>query len=111
MEPQTDLEHAVVRRLIHQVDQAVSVSEVDCDASFFRPTGYRFGEHVLDSLDLVEIIVALEIDVGVALAELDDFSQIDSISKIAVLIERLAEPSTLASFESEWAGPSRTRLG
>jgi acyl carrier protein len=97
-------ERAIVRRLSQLLDASLDASAVDCHASFFEPTGYFFGGHVLDSLDIVEMIVALEVDFGISIVETYDATRFDSIAKLGVLLEGVAGESTRVSFEQTW-GP------
>jgi acyl carrier protein len=102
--PSDTLKEAIVRRLgqLHDDELGVDVAAVDCHASFFAPTGFRIGDHVLDSLDIVEMIVALEVDFDVSIVETRDVTQYDSIAKLSVLLEEIAGQAELESFERQW---------
>jgi acyl carrier protein len=98
-------EQAVARRVAHLHDgEAVDLGAIDCDASFFAPTGFYVGEHVLDSLDIVEMIVALEVDFDVDIVMAHDVTRYDSIAKLSRLLEQIAGATELAAFESQWGG-------
>lgn len=99
------LERAVARRLAHLYDrEAVDRSAIDCGASFFAPTGFYIGDHVLDSLDIVEMIVALEGDFNIDIVMAHDVTQYDSIAKLSRLLEEIAGATELAAFEGHWGG-------
>jgi hypothetical protein len=101
--PTSGLEKAIVRRLgLLHYECELDESSVDCHASFFAPTGFSIGDRVLDSLDIVEIIVTLEVDFDVDLVEAHDIATFDSISKLCALLERIAQPATRAEFERLW---------
>lgn len=105
IEPPTgDLEKAIVRRLglLHH-EAGVDEASVDRHASFFAPAGFSLGDFVLDSLDIVEIIVTVEVDFGVDLVEAHDITTFDSISKLCALLERIAQPVARAEFERLWS--------
>jgi hypothetical protein len=97
------LQRAIVRRLSQLHDgETVDIAIVDCDASFFAPTGFYIGDRVLDSLDIVEMIVTLEVDFGIGIVESYDVTQFDSIEKLSRLLEAIAPPVERAAFESRW---------
>jgi acyl carrier protein len=99
------LEQVVARRLAHLHDgERVDRAAIDCDASFFAPTGFYVGDDVLDSLDIVEMIVALEVDFHVDIVMAHDVTQYDSIAKLSRLLEQIAGATELAAFESHWGG-------
>lgn len=102
MGPRTDLEKAIVRRLIEYWPD-VELSEVDCDGSFLEPTGFCFGHYILDSLDIVEVVVTLEVDLNVAIMTENAMMQFDTIAKLGELIGQKVDPTQLASFEDRWA--------
>jgi acyl carrier protein len=97
------LEQAVARRLAHLHDgESVDSTAIDCDASFFAPTGFSVGDDVLDSLDIVEMIVTLEVDFDIDIVMAHDVTQYDSIAKLSRLLEEVAGAAELAAFESHW---------
>lgn len=99
------LEQAVTRRLAHLHDsESVAHATIDCEASFFAPTGFYVGDDVLDSLDIVEMIVALEVDFDIDIVMAHDVTQYDSIAKLSRLLEQIAGAAELAAFESHWGG-------
>jgi hypothetical protein len=102
--PAGGLEKAVVRRLglLHD-EVALDEASVDRHASFFSPTGFSVGDHLLDSLDIVELIVTVEVDFGVELVEAHDIAMFDSISKLCALLERTTKPAVLTEFERLWS--------
>jgi hypothetical protein len=69
---------------------------------FFAPTGFYVGDHVLDSLDIVGVIVALEVDFNIDIVMAHDVAQYDSIAKLSRLLEEIAGAAELATFESHW---------
>ena len=102
----SSLEQAVARRLarLHN-GESVDHAVIDCDDSFFAPTGFFVGDDALDSLDLVEMIVALEeVDFDVDIVMAHDVTQYDSIAKLSRLLEEIAGTAELAAFESHWGG-------
>jgi len=97
------LEQAVARRLAHLHDSdSVDLAAIDCDASFFAPTGFYIGADVLDSLDIVEMIVALEVDFNIDIVMAHDVTRYDSIAKLSRLLEQIIDAPELATFESHW---------
>jgi acyl carrier protein len=97
------LEQAVARRLAYLYDdESVDLAAIDCDASFFAPTGFYIGANVLDSLDIVEMIVALEVDFNSDIVMAHDVTQYDSIAKLSRLLEQIVGATELAAFESHW---------
>ncbi|HTD07648.1 MAG TPA: hypothetical protein VK680_02045 [Solirubrobacteraceae bacterium] len=97
------LERAVARRLAHLYDdRSVDSAAIDCDASFFAPTGFYIGANVLDSLDIVEMIVALEVDFNCDIVMTHDVTQYDSIAKLSRLLEQIVDGTELAAFERHW---------
>jgi hypothetical protein len=101
------LEQAIARRLAHLHDhRSVEPPAIDCDASFFSPTGFCIGAHVLDSLDIVEMIVALEVDFDVDIVTAHEVTRYDSIAKLSHLLEQLVDASELAAFKDCWKGDS-----
>jgi acyl carrier protein len=100
--PSTELETAVIRRLSQHLDSAIDPSTVDCNASFFDPTGFYLGSYILDSLDLAEIVVTIETDLDVDILGSSDAERPDSISKLSSFIADAADPARLAAFSAEW---------
>jgi hypothetical protein len=99
------LEQAIARRVAHLHNgESVLPAAVDCDASFFATTGFCIGPHVLDSLDIVEMLTALEVDFNVDIITSHGTDQYDSIAKLTRLLERIVGASELAAFESRWSG-------
>ena len=99
------LQRAMVRRLAHlHGGESVDHPAIDCHASFFAPTGFYVDEDVLDSLDIVEMIVALEVDFDVDIVMAHDVSRYDSIAKLSRLLEEIADATEVAAFESRWSG-------
>jgi acyl carrier protein len=99
------LEHAVARRLAHlRGQEPVDLAAVDRDASFFASTGFYIGSNPLDSLDIVEMIVAVEVDFNIDIVTAHDVTQYDSIAKLSRLLEEIAGATELAAFESRWGG-------
>jgi acyl carrier protein len=98
------LEQAMARRIAHLYYRgSVEHAAIDCDASFFAPTGFRVGGDVLDSLDIVEMIVALEVDFNVDIVMAHDVAQYDSVAKLSRLLEQIAGATELAVFEGHWS--------
>jgi acyl carrier protein len=97
------LEQSVARRLAHLHDgESVDHAVIDCDASFFAPTGFYIGAYVLDSLDIVELIVTLEVDFDIDIVMAHDVTQYDSIAKLSRLLEQIVGATELAAFKSHW---------
>jgi hypothetical protein len=100
----SSLERAVVRRLSHLCnEESLDVATVDCHASFFAPTGFSLGDRVLDSLDIVNIVVALQLDFNINIMDTYVVTQYDSIAKISLLVEQTVEHAGRAAFEREWS--------
>jgi hypothetical protein len=99
----SSLEQAVARRLAHLHDSdSADPAAIDWDASFFASTGFYIGTDVLDSLDIVEMIVALEVDFNIDIVMAHDVTQYDSIAKLSRLLEQIIDAAELAVFESHW---------
>jgi hypothetical protein len=106
------LEQAVARRLAALHDgESVGHVAIDCDSSFFAPTGFYIGAYALDSLDIVEMIVTLEVDFNIDIVMAHDVTQYDSIAKLSRLLEQVADATDLAAFESHWEGIAEERMG
>ncbi len=107
-QPHTALERAIIRRLseLHP-EESLAAATADCDASFFAPTGFFLGDRVLDSLDIVEMVVALEVDFGIRIVEAHDVTTYDSIAKLCLLITDVAGEDERAAFERRWGAPDR----
>jgi acyl carrier protein len=98
------LEQAIARRITHIYDpDSVSPAAIDCGASFFDATGFSVGPHVLDSLDIVEILTALEVDFGVDIISAQGADQYDSVAKLARLLEQICDADALVAFEARWS--------
>jgi len=98
------LEQAMARRVAHLHDgEAIMPAAIDCDASFFTATGFCIGPHVLDSLDIVEMLTALEVDFNIDIITSYDVHRYDSIAKLTSLLKRIVDPSELAAFEDRWS--------
>jgi acyl carrier protein len=97
------LDQAIARRITHIYDpDSASPAAIDCDASFFDATGFSVGSHVLDSLDIVEILAALEVDFEVDISA-RSVDQYDSITKLARLLEQIVDAKALVAFEARWS--------
>jgi acyl carrier protein len=97
------LEQALARRLAHLHHGAcVDPAAIDCDASFFAPTGFYIGAYVLDSLDIVEMIVALEVDFDIDIVMAHDVAQFDSLAKLSGLLEKIVDATELVAFQEHW---------
>jgi acyl carrier protein len=98
------LEQAIARRVAHLHDgESIAPAAIDCEASFFATTGFCIGPHVLDSLDIVEMLTALEVDFNVDIITSYGVEQYDSIAKVTSLLERIVDASELAAFEGRWS--------
>lgn len=105
------LERAVARRLAHLHEgESLDPATIDCDASFFAPDGFYIGAHVLDSLDIVEMIVALEVDFNTDIVMAHDVTQFESIAKLSCLLEQIVDPTDLVGFESHWKDGMGTEI-
>lgn len=82
--------------------EIADLDEVDCHVSFFVPTGFQLGGQVLDSLDIVEMVVALEVDFNISIVDTYDVVRFDSIAKLSQLLEETVAPAKRAEFESKW---------
>jgi acyl carrier protein len=102
VKPSTDLERAIVQCLSNAMDYDIDREAVDCAASFFDPTGYHLGDYILDSLDIVEMLITLEADVGVAIITQSDATRFSSISRLGELIASTADSERRAAFETRW---------
>jgi acyl carrier protein len=102
--PRSSLEAAILRRLSRLHDGEIAdLDEVDCHASFFVPTGFQLGGQVLDSLDIVEMVVALEVDFNISIVDTYDVVRFDSIAKLSLLLEETVAPAMRAEFEGKWS--------
>lgn len=95
-----DLQRAIVNRLGEH--WPTEVNDVDCDASFLEPSGFCFGSHIFDSLDIVEMIVLLEVDFNVPLISASDPSKYDSIAKLSAYIDVRADDGLIGQFVQRW---------
>lgn len=99
------LEQAIARRLAHlHDDESGPPAAIDCDASFYAATGFCIGAYLLDSLDIVEMFAALEVDFNVDIMTTRDVTQYASVTKLARLLEQIVDTSELAAFEGRWGG-------
>jgi hypothetical protein len=99
------LEQSIARRAAHLYDpESAPLAAIDCDVSFFVTTGFCIGSHVLDSLDIVEMLTALEVDFNVDIITSHSIDQYDSIAKLARLLAQIVEASELEAFEERWGG-------
>jgi acyl carrier protein len=97
------LEAAIVRRVCTHLGHEPAPDEViDHDASFFAPEGFALGDRELDSVDFVEMIVAIEDDLGVSILDAADVENIDSIQKLAAFAEASADTTRLNAFCEQW---------
>ncbi|MFL5911046.1 MAG: acyl carrier protein [Gaiellaceae bacterium] len=100
---QTRLEAAIVRRVcVHLGHEPAPGEAIDHEASFFAADGFRLGDRELDSIDFVEMIVAIEDDLGVSILDAADVENIDSIQKLAAFAEASAATTRLNAFCEQW---------
>lgn len=78
----------------------------DDEPLFLRDgTQVSLGEYVLDSIDLVEILMALEDELGIGMEEADVEVLVDPDSLVD-MITKLASSSALDSFCTRWRAPA-----
>jgi acyl carrier protein len=58
---------------------------------------------VLDSLDLIEAMVAIEEDLGVLITDRDELVKAGSLSGISRLLISRCDPATVSAFAERWA--------
>lgn len=63
-----------------------------------------FGDHALDSLDLIEVMMVLEEELNVQLLDSDDVQRLSSLLGVASEIARNADQERLADFCTRWNG-------
>jgi acyl carrier protein len=75
---------------------------VDCDASFFDPMGFSIGDHIFSSLEIVEMMIALEVEFEVPIIIAGDPTEFESVAKLSTFIGERVEHSTASRFVERW---------
>lgn len=99
------LGHAIVRRIGDLFGLDVR-DDLDLDQHFVQARGFTLGGYDFDSLDLVDIIVRLEDELGVPLLDAEDTERLASIGALAAYALEHGQADAIATFVQEWAPPS-----
>lgn len=71
------------------------------DRNFLQETISADGRE-LDSLDLVEMLTAIEDDLEVSLLDVNDVDEVSTLSEVASLLVGTADPARLDTFIERW---------
>lgn len=97
----TQTEEALVGRAC-QVFGVPRAEQVDADMNLFSWDGFA-ARATIDSLAIVEFLMAAGDELDVPLLEILDEAEIDTLGQLARLIEQRATPSSLDRFRGRWA--------
>jgi acyl carrier protein len=78
------------------------IGAVTLDAPVFGRGSLDLGSRRFDSIDLIEVIVAIEMDLGIRLLNRDDLVEAASLRGLAALVALRAEPTAIVRFCHQW---------
>jgi hypothetical protein len=84
--------------LMEEVDPAA----IDRSASFLGDHPIAIGSRLLDSLDLVHLFAAVDEELGVAVLDVDDVQEVDSLDKVSRHLLAHADPARLRAYCERW---------
>jgi acyl carrier protein len=97
-----DIVRALVGRVVQLFGLTVHADRIDADAAFIGQDAVSIGGHELDSMDLLEILVTLEDELGVELIDDIDVDQLSTLRAFAEHAGRAAPAEALADFVDRW---------
>ncbi len=89
---------AIVGRISSLFDVPINEGEVDYGAQFIEDNGFVVGDSSFDSIDLVEVLVTLEEELGVSLLDGSDDLSSMSIGEFARYLDGNVAQSTQQEF-------------
>jgi hypothetical protein len=92
--------------ILHRVSALLGLGPVDpslVHERAFEGGAFRLAGRVLDSLDVVELVVRLEIELGIHLLDREDLAHAGTLAGLAALVETKADPLTVQHFCDAWA--------
>lgn len=75
----------------------------------YMDAAVTLGDHELDSLDLVEVMMVLEDELDVRLIDAEEMRELSSLSKVGVALEARADVGLLERFCARWGDPVGVR--
>lgn len=94
---------AIIRRIGDLLTIEVEPGEVDLYRSLVSADGFSIGHYEFDSLDVVNVFVALEEDLGVKLLDSGGRTDTDTLEKLSRFVLETADPRRLVDFSSRWS--------
>lgn len=98
-----DIVRALVGRVVQLFGLTVDIGTVHADAGFIGEEVISIGGHDFDSMDLLEMLVTLEDELGVALIDDVDVDRLGTLRAFAEHAGRHTPPERLAEFVERWA--------
>jgi hypothetical protein len=96
------LAQAIVTRAAGLFSVANKFDPAVLDLQLLGGEAIEIGGHVLDSLDFVELMVALQEDLDVSLLDIEDMEQVGTLRGLAQLIVESGPTARLAEFCERW---------
>jgi acyl carrier protein len=97
-----DIVRALVGRVVQLFGLTVDIDVVEGDAEFMGDDVLSIGGHTFDSMDLLEILVTLEDELGVALIDDIDLDGLGTLRSFAERAGTQSPPEQLAAFVQRW---------
>ena len=94
--PTEALELALIHRAARFLELQIDPEVVDRDASLL-------GMGLLDSLELAEVVITFEEELGVAILDGGDIEAVDSVRKLARFILEEGDAARVGAFSARWS--------
>ncbi len=97
-----DIVRALVGRVVQLFGLTVDVDVIEADAEFMGDDVISIGGHTFDSMDLLEILVTLEDELGVPIIEEIDVDELGTLRAFAERAGQQSPHEQLAAFVQRW---------
>lgn len=105
-QPAAPDERRIAVALLRRIESVLGLSHLPADVvsePMQRDGATVIGPHVLDSLDVIEALVAVQQDIGVSLLDRVDLAEAGSLLGLARLASAKADPAALHRFCAAWS--------
>ncbi len=103
-----DIARAIRARVASLFEMELGDAEWPVDHDYVTAP-VMLGDHALDSLDLVEVMMVLEDELDVRLIDAEEMRELTSLTSVGVALEARADAERLADFCERWGDPVGAR--
>jgi hypothetical protein len=96
---------SILRRSAELLSLNLALDAVDLDGETFtfgRGRGAEIGGVSIDSIELQEVLVTLESELGIDLLGMDDLDRVSTMDGLVAFVEAEASPDGIGAFVERW---------